>query len=422
MAKEIPQELKEFKEKVSPGIGKMRSVIESITSKIEELDAAVKATSTNVSSAYQSSTDVNQAIAKLQNTSEIITNMKNDIKSVFDKAISMAETIIESVTKLETLLEKIEECESTIATENAKKEGANLSLLSKAREELKKAEQDFDKIKEEAIATLNDLRGMDKEVTVEKEAAGGSTLATYTQYLQNLKYGTFELHRFTASNGVSMRYYLYIPDYGTGSVVEGLPVFMYLHGGGQQTGVGFHSCQGSGLTKALLNKEVTPSGIVVCPHIENFDKEYTFQALKELSDYVVETYKADKDHVSVGGHSWGAITAYNLVNRNPGYYSACVPISGMNEVTNGFKDVKVWAFHGTEDRRATSRTDYGRACKAIDEINFVGGDATMTALKGKGHSIAVEVVEGTYTSPDGKEENPIEWAFSQSRKKNTQTA
>jgi predicted peptidase len=261
---------------------------------------------------------------------------------------------------------------------------------------------------------------MEQQVTVAKEAAGVETLSTYTQYLDNLKYGTFTLEHFTASNGVKIDYYLYIPDYGT--TVEGLPVFMYMHGGGQQTGVGMNSCQGSGLTKALANKTVTPSGIVICPHIRDFDKDYTFVALKGLCDEVVTTQKADPDRVSVGGHSWGAITAYNLVNKYPGYFSACVPISGSNKVTDAFKDTRVWAIHGTKDLNSTSRTYYYKAVDAVDQINAEGGDATLTSLKGKGHGIAVEVMEGKYTSPDGKEESPFEWAFRQKRKKSTATA
>ena len=134
---------------------------------------------------------------------------------------------------------------------------------------------------------------------------------------------------------------------------------------------------------------------------------------------IVNKYQGDKNRISLAGHSYGAIVGYKMINEHPGYFSAFVPISGWNQVTNEFKNVKVWAFHGTRDNRGgASRTTYPGACKAVDQINAMGGKAKMSPLEGMGHShVQNKVLEQKFTSPDGKQENYVDWAMRQTKAK-----
>ena len=52
---------------------------------------------------------------------------------------------------------------------------------------------------------------------------------------------------------------------------------------------------------------------------------------------------------------------------------------------------------------------------AVNAVNNVGGSATMTQIPG-GHSTTnKETFSNEYESPDGIVENPMEWAFRQTK-------
>lgn len=229
---------------------------------------------------------------------------------------------------------------------------------------------------------------------------------------ENLGYGTFTLQSFTASNGVKIPYYLYLPD----KVQDGLPVMVYMHGGSSH-GTSKSSWTSNGLTRLIADKEVTPKGIVICPYIKNFEGDNIAKGIRELTDSVVSNYNADTNRISVSGHSYGAITAYRIVNQNPNYFSAVVPISGYDKVTGAFQGVDVWAFHGSKDL-GSGQTNYNRAVKAVNAINSTGGNATMYTFKGAGHSnVQNYTYKRTFLSPDGKEETVLEWALRQTKNK-----
>lgn len=234
------------------------------------------------------------------------------------------------------------------------------------------------------------------------------------ELLKSLKYGSFTVQTFTASNGVTVEYYLYLPKYDV--EVDNLPVMVYLHGGNTY-GNGRGSWLTYGLTSKIASKEVTPSGIVICPHIVNFKGDNLPLVIRELTDSVVNTYNADTNRISIGGHSYGAITAYDVINGNPGYFAAAVPISGWDKVTEAFNNVKVWAFHGSRDNRGNgSHTTYPGALNALNEINSIGGTAQMHTFEGAWHSnVQNYTFESAYDSPDGKKETVLEWVFRQTK-------
>ncbi len=416
MAKEVPQELKTFKEKVEGKTGKMTSTTSDIASKISDLSTVVTSVKSRVSSAYQSSTEVNTAVTKLDNTNELINNIKSDVESTLNGAIGEAEAIVSNTTTLLEYEAKIKANESAISTEN-KKEEPNSGRIASLRSENRELESKFDELVSETQAKLVALKGKDSSLQKAEEASGSDSankLDSYSYDLANLKYGSFITDTFVSSKGVEVPYHLYIPDYGTD--VTGLPVFMYIHGGRKQNN--YQGSWNNGITKMIEDKTVTPSGIVISPFCKNFDNEGTFEALKELTDQVVSKYKCDTDRISIGGASYGAITAYQMVNHYPDYYAACVPVAGYDTVTDAFKDVAVWALHGTRDL-GQGRTNYNVTVQRVDEINKVGGSAYLTPLKGLGHSnIHNKVYQNKFTTPDGDQDTPLEWAFKQSKSKN----
>ena len=231
----------------------------------------------------------------------------------------------------------------------------------------------------------------------------------------NLPYGSFTKRKFRTSNGVTVEYYLYTPD-GVENL-QGLPVMVYMHGGSSR-GTGKGGWTSMGLTRFILDKKITPQGIVICPYIRNFEGDHMDKGITELVDSVVREFNADSNRISVSGHSYGAITAYRMVNKTPGYYAAVVPISGYDKVTGAFQGVKVWAFHGDRDL-GNGQTNYNRAVQAVQAVNSTGGYATMHTFVGKGHGwVQNYTYEEEYMSPDGKMETVLDWAFRQDKRNN----
>ena len=414
MAREVSAELKSFKEAVGPNISSMNTCTSNIASKIEELNSKLNASKQEIETAYKTSGD-NKAVTKFANTSEIVLQMKSDIESTITGALGKANNLIEKITSLEELATKIKTSEAAVSRESSKTEVDEAALAS-ARSNLSSLEKEFDKMLPEAESLLAELKSLDKSAdigSVDTSSSANTNLTIYTEFLNNLKYGSFTHQQFEDSNHNVIDYYLYVPD--NVENISGLPVMLYMHGAGKDASQA--ACLNYGLPNKIMNKEITPQGIVICPYIKNHTSEQTLTTLKELTDSVVATYNADPDRVSLSGHSYGGMVAYKLVNKYPNTYSAVVPISGWDEVTDAFKTTKVWAFHGVYDNQGDQNrhTTYNGQVNAVNSINNIGGTAEMTTLK-MGHAYTQnKTYETTYLSPDGIEENPLDWAFRQKR-------
>ena len=255
---------------------------------------------------------------------------------------------------------------------------------------------------------------------VHLEASGTSSLSVTTD-LSGLtpSFGSLTVQYYTATNGTQLEYLLYVPDYG--KEVSGLPVHMYMTGASMNS-TGDHIMTDGGIGKLLNEKNINPSGIVIVPYVPSgneYESETFRSALAELPVAVCEEYNGDKNRISLSGHSYGAITAYNLVNENPNTFSAIVLVSGSKAPTEAFKTVKVWAFHGTQDNPGNN-TDYSKAVKNIEAIQAMGGEATLHSYSDYPNCYHTHTgnytFSNTFEDPDeDKDENisPLEWAFQQ---------
>ena len=222
---------------------------------------------------------------------------------------------------------------------------------------------------------------------------------------------------WVSKNGIKYEYYIYVPTYENGYTGKN-PVMVYEHGGSSwDTGRGNF---GTGIFEAI-NSGARPKGIVGGLYIKNFGDGRTSQDINEFVDYMVEKYNGDTNRLSIAGQSYGAITAYKVINENPGKYAACVPISGWGSVNEGTAETAFWAFHGTRDNRGGgSHTTYPGAVSAISQLQQLGGTAKLQDLVGKFHSrCQIYTFEQPYTSPDGEEEYAWEWAMKQTKDKTT---
>ena len=400
----ISSELTTFKSTVESGLGSMSNACTTIKSKMQELSNCNSTVSSGIST-YYNSTNSQTALMMFSTINDICNSVSNSIDSTVSSAISEAQAIIDLVTELEEINKEIEKQQS-IVNSSTGDDDASKSRKSSAQSVINSKNSEFNTKHADALSKLSALKSKDSSLNVSGGTTTGEAPDTST-----LTYGTFELKKFTTSEGKEIEYYIYVPNYG--KQVDGLSVMLYMHGGSAR-GTSKEGWLNYGLTNKIYKKELTPSGIVIMPFIRNFERDNIEQSLKELTDSVVKQYNANPKKVAISGHSYGGITAYRMINKYPGYFSCCIPISGSEKVTDAFKGMKVWSFNGTYES-GSSNTGYKKCENAVNEINQIGGKAYITALKTWHAGTNKDTYAKEYQSPDGEMINPLEWAFKQER-------
>jgi len=135
-----------------------------------------------------------------------------------------------------------------------------------------------------------------------------------------------------------------------------------------------------------------------------------FEQLQDFINYAISQEYVDKERVYLVGASMGGYATWQMAMTMPGKFAAIVPICGGGMYWNAerIKDLKIWAFHGTDDI-------YVYPCESknmVEAINKAGGDAKLTICKGVGHGVWLKA----YASAE-----LFEWLFNQTRKNNNET-
>ena len=403
----IPQELVSFKNSVSPSLDTMKTTSTTLQDKIQEMMTANDRAKEGVNTYYQSE-NKDTVINKFTRMNDIYKKINSSLKDDFDKILKESEELVKLIEELEQINEDIKNLQTVINSESGI-DTASQQRITTANSNLITKQNEFTTKCNEAKTKFDQLKSMDESLSFVSEFTPDSS---YLAKLSQLGYGTFEKKTFRASNGITLSYYVYVPDYG--EEVEGLPVHLYLHGSGE-SGDGALS---TGLPKMLRDKTITPSGIVICAQAPTssafYDKSYQ-KALVELTDQVAEDNNGDKNKISLSGHSYGAIVGYQMIGNFPNHFAAFMPISGNSGGANeGTTSTKIWAFHGSNDL-GNNGTDYNNTKNLVASINKSGGDATLYTYQGEGHGrVQNYTFERTFQYKDGETYNPLEWAFLQS--------
>jgi len=108
-----------------------------------------------------------------------------------------------------------------------------------------------------------------------------------------------------------------------------------------------------------------------------------FEQLQEFVKFFYGQAFVDKDRVYLVGASMGGYATWQLAMTLPDLFAAIIPICGGGMYWNAarLKNIKVWAFHGTED--ATVRHE--ESVKMVNAINAKGGNAKLTSCEGVAH-------------------------------------
>ena len=413
MSKTIPQELSSFESTVSLSLTTMNQTLTTLKEKIKEITTANETAKQGIDT-YYNSANKSTIIDKFTSMNDIYNKISVSLTSDLSKMLTDSKTIIDKVDELKKINSDIETQNRKISTEN-NKEQPSYSTISNCRSIINSKETEFDRVSSEATTLLNNLKMMDISLTFVSEFL--ETNVDYGSLTSNQTGGHMEEHTFTASNGVTMKYYLYVPEFADGTKTN-LPLCLYLHGdSGWSKGALSNS-----LPKLLSDGTLNVPGIVLIPESNSAawwnDKkgaDKNREAAVELTKQIAADYQCDMSRISACGHSNGGCGVFHMVRDHTDLFSCYVASAGATGKNAGNEKIaegKVysWVIHGNKDTVVEYDNNNGTSGKeTYERIEKVWPEGTyMTTLKGRDHYYQNEL----WTMPleiDGKTMTPMEW-------------
>lgn len=231
----------------------------------------------------------------------------------------------------------------------------------------------------------------------------------------------FRREMYTAEDGYTMPYRLYIPDnYDCG---EKYPLILFLHGAGER-GDDNEKQISVGIRNIFWENSPAYNAIIVAPQcpadqrwvdidwsLGVFDRKQVAEtrelktALAILHD-VMQLCNVDHDRVYITGLSMGGYGTFDALARHGSLFAAGIPIcGGCDPDTDARANMRIpmWLFHGSADETVPpvgSRLMYAK-------ISSMGGNKVhYTEYSGMGHN----VWDNAYADRE-----VLTWLFEQSR-------
>ena len=199
----------------------------------------------------------------------------------------------------------------------------------------------------------------------------------------------------------NMKYHEVIPP----NPKEGMPLIIFLHGDGEANN--FAGIKNIAVVRKVMNGELSSNKYIFIAPLSASGTWYSttsnYDNLKNVIDHVVDEYKIDKNRIYINGFSGGAIATWTMVDRNPGFFKAAVPVSCCPQGVDvkNFISTSIYALVGTKDYE----TNFMSCMKNfVDQINSNGGSAKYQELPGQNHAGA----QSTYPT-----ESLFNWILSQ---------
>ena len=244
-----------------------------------------------------------------------------------------------------------------------------------------------------------------------------TTTTTTTTKPTTIYQAVFEVREFKSSSGVKISYWLYVPEGAT----TNMPLLVHFHGLGVESDKDnkdgpIRSGPGYVIKEGLNNGTNYKNVIMILPQLPRSDRTWMNykNAMDELQNEIINTYKIDKHKITISGHSKGCTGAFNYVKNTPNHYAAAVLISCVREETAGkysgfenFKNVTTIGIYGDSEAGEGSQ---GKAIRTIvNGINAAGGNASYVSIPNSNHG---QAPTKAYKS---KDLNLFDWITSQTR-------
>ena len=164
------------------------------------------------------------------------------------------------------------------------------------------------------------------------------------------------LDQFTTHTHGTLNYALYTRKNEKGQEMQGLPLFIYIHGmsrGGTQAEIDQKASMKSANGAVALMKKMEENPDKYTSHILNVSYNYVFTPqtddVKAVVDKLIEDGLVDPDRIYVAGFSWGGAYTNTLINAYPGFFAAAAtlsPVIGSPEASanEAHRDLAYWMF------------------------------------------------------------------------------
>ena len=404
----IAQELITFKNSVAGKTDGMSSKCDEIVSKVQQASNACNSAKAGVSSYYKSK-NASIILGTFDNLNNEYKKIESSVNSTLKSMVSKSQDLLNDVIKLEEINKIIEENQQ-IANNNNQDTDEAKTRKNNALNVVNQKESEFTELHTQALAKLSALCSMDDDLSGNSSGSSETKTTDNNTSVSEIKTtgGSFKEASYKASNGVTVNYYIYVPEV---EETTKLPMLIYFHGV-QDT---LKKAPERGLGGLINTGEIEPKGIVILPQAINGTKDIDFctanyeKAVLELTDKVAEEYNGDLNRLSVSGHSNGGTAAYKIVNNFPGRFAACAPIAGVGNTEDGITKTSLWAFQGSNDSLVKQSTGLRVAIRC----QKMGCDSKYYVYRGKGHDIQTLTYQDEFDDGTGKKVKLIDWLMSQ---------
>lgn len=213
---------------------------------------------------------------------------------------------------------------------------------------------------------------------------------------------------FTASSGYMMNYRYATKGIPTGDVKY--PLFILMHGAGER---GSDNAAQLGLFAGLINwLDANMEGYFLIAGQVPANEQWVdvpwgaasgtmpenpsgmMSATMELVDDLMANEAIDANRVYVTGMSMGGYGVWDILSRRGDLFAAAMPLCGGGDPAQvaQFKDVSVWAFHGSAD----GTVPVARTREMVAAMENAGATPRYTEYAGAGH----DVWTATYANAD----------------------
>ena len=260
--------------------------------------------------------------------------------------------------KILTVQTELEESKQETTQYKNKIQELNNSIDNKEQENNEK-EQQIQEITKQNTAESNKTKELEKQIeelkqeneTVKKErddaviAQKEAEKEAKEAYVKSMEINPTVTREHTNIDGYEWGYllYKYRPK------AKNQKLIVYLHGS-SAVGNDLSILENYWSLSRLISKQIqTPDCIVLMP--QSPESPWNTEELKKLIDQVIETTKADKQHISITGFSLGGFGTWDMLNAYPTFFEAAAPIAGSATKTDHLHEctARVMALSGTAD-------------------------------------------------------------------------
>ena len=161
---------------------------------------------------------------------------------------------------------------------------------------------------------------------------------------------------YTDAAGTRLNFRLYQPETLPNRSRGGLPLVVFLHGGGERgaNNISQITANQGAVAFAKPERQASDPSYVLAPQVpvgSTWTTPAIQAALMELTERMMATHPIDADRVYLSGISMGAIGSFDILPKHPELFAGALLVAGTGDATRAplMRDVPMWATHSIDD-------------------------------------------------------------------------